>query len=251
MFSRASLSGDGICTIPKETTSGNERLAFYMDLVSHDMLNDNQAVLSYLELILEIPGLDEKARAYAKKALSYVRSSTMRIDNVKTVVGARKATAASRGTADLSAVIEECARELPTVFPSKTVKVMRPEKDGKAMVAGGGVIKELLLTVMAGAVKMDPGTDVTLNVSLAEDPGYGKHGWIVTIEDPEVRLPAVVKDANIDAVHTKDKSLASNVSGILFAKLTAEALGGDFGIEPSADKPKGVAFVLKLKGAGR
>lgn len=242
--------GDGIDTSAKKQGNGNERLAFYMDLVSHDMVNDNQAVLSYLELILATPGLDKRTVEYARKAISHVRSSTLRIDNVRTIASARKANTAKLGVADLWVALKESVDELPQVFPSKTIKVVKSPGSGTAPVVGGSIVKELLLTVMESVVKLDPGTNVTVNVSVLEDPDYGKQGWTVTIEDPNVKLPPVVENSDIDTVHTKDSSLASKVSGILFAKMAAGALGGDFNIESDDARGKGASFVLKLRRAG-
>jgi len=144
--------GDGIGTSAKKHQDGKERLAFYMDLVSHDMVNDNQAVLSYLELILATPGLDKKTADYARKAISHVRSSTLRIDNVRTIASARKARTAELGAANLYAALKESVDELPQVFPSKSVKVVKSPEMGTASVVGGGIVKELLLTVMASVV---------------------------------------------------------------------------------------------------
>ena len=180
-----------------------------MDLVSHDMLNDNQAILSYLELILATPGIDKKTAEYTRKAISHVRSSSLRIDNAKTIVGAGKWKEAELGPTDLWADLKEACDELLQVFPSKTIKVARPRDDFKALVVGEGIVKEILLTVMANAVKLDPESNVTLKVSVAEDTANGKRGWTVTIEDPNVKLPTVVEHTDIGAVHTKDSSLAS------------------------------------------
>lgn len=215
------------------------------------MLNDNQAVMSYLELILAIPGLDKKAADYARKAVSHVHSSTMRVENVKTIVTARKASAATLGSADLGGAIKEACEDLPRIFPSKNVTVEAPTVSGKAMVVGGALIRELLMTIMASIVKLDPERDAVLRLRLDEDEGYGKRGWTVTIEDPNVKLPAMVKETDIDSVHTKDSSLVGRVSGLLFAKLTADALGGDFDIQPGVegDASRGAVFVLRLRKA--
>jgi len=223
-----------------------------MDLVSHDMLNDNQAVQSYLELILAIQGLDSRAADYARKAVSHVRSSTMRIENVKTIVTARKASAATLGRADLAEAVKEACDDLQHMFPSKAIKAKMSTLPEGATVTGGGLVKELLVTVMASVVKLDPEKDVQLRVEVAEEAGYGNRGWTVAIEDPHVKLPAMVKETDIDSVHTKDSSLASKVSGLLFAKMAADALGGDFDVQPSGDgdAARGAIFVLKLRRAG-
>ena len=59
-----------------------DQFAFYMDLVGHDILNSNQAALGYIELMLANPGCDSALRAYAEKAFSHVRRSTMLVENV-------------------------------------------------------------------------------------------------------------------------------------------------------------------------
>jgi|GEM_PF-1258037 len=227
-------------------------MVFYMDLVQHDMLNDNQAVLSYLELILATPGVPSKAADYARKAVSHVRSSALRMGNVSTITNAMKSSAASRGTTDLAETLRESSTELSSIFPGRNIRVSWPQQTGEASVVGGSLVKELVFTVMENIVRLDPGNDITLNVLLSEDLGYGNRGWTVTIEDPRVNLPAVVTDADIDEVHTKDRSLAVKVSGILFAKMATEALGGDFSVEPgSRGSGRGAVFTLRLRRAGR
>jgi len=220
-----------------------------MDLVSHDMLNDNQAILSYLELILATPGLDKRTLDYLRKAVTHVRSSSLRIQNVNTIVNARKANTTAVGSSDLWDAVEASSKELEVIFPSRKVTIRRAQRGAKAPVTGGNIVKELLVTIMESVVKLDPGTDVVLDLKVSEDPGYGKRGWTVTIEDPRVKLPAVVRDTDIDSVHTKDSSLAPRVSGLLFAKMAADALGGDFDIQPSSGAAKGASFVLKLRRA--
>jgi len=223
-----------------------------MDVVSHDMLNDNQAVLSYLELILATPNLDRKAADYARKAVSHVRSSTMRIENVRTIVRAGKASKATLESADLMAAIKESCEDVLRAFPSKRIEIGKPALSGKAMVIGGVLVKELLITVMSSIVKLDPDSEATLNLTVAEDAGYRNRGWTVTIEDPNVKLPAVVKDTDIDSVHTKDSSVAAKVSGLLFAKIAADALGGDFDVQSGGTGGAGIGalFVLRLRRAG-
>ena len=66
-----------------------DRLAFYMDILGHDVLNNNQAVMSYLELIIATPGIDRKVKEFAEKAVSHVRTSTILVDNVKRLVASR------------------------------------------------------------------------------------------------------------------------------------------------------------------
>ncbi len=217
-----------------------------MDLVSHDLLNDNQAVLSYLELILATPGLDKKTEDYARKALSHVRACTTRIDNVKTIVSARKANESREGPVDLGAAVDDALSELPHDFPDRTVKTSKTQGKEKAEVPGGVLIRELLHTVMANIITLDQGTNVTLDVQLSGAESDGKRSWTVTMEDPNVKLKAVIKDSDMDSVHTKDVSLTTKVSGILFAKMAAEVLDGDFSIKQGK---KGASFVLTLKGA--
>lgn len=235
----------------KKQGNGAKRLRFYMDLVSHDMLNDNQAVMSYLELILAMPSLDKKASDYARKAVAHIRSSTMRVENVKNIVAIAEGPF-EPGPADLTEAIETSSEELGRMFPGRKISVDKAPFAGRPMVAGGAMVKEVLLTVMASVVKLDQGSQVDLRVKVEEESGYGNRGWTVSIEDPNVKLPAMVKDTDIDSLHTKDSSLASKTSGFLFSKMAAEALGGDFDVIPRGSGPagKGAVFELRLRRAG-
>ncbi len=216
-----------------------------MDLVSHDLLNDDQAVLSYLELILATPGLDKRTVSYAKKAVSHLRSSAMRLDNVKTIFNQMK-TSKPLGMTDLRAALSESADELPAVFPDKSVRVSKPSIVGRTAVDGGTLVKQLLLTVMSSVVKLDPGADVSLDVEVSGGMERGKRGWTVTVKDCGVILPESVKSSDFDKVHTKSSSLVTQISGFLFAKMAAEAIGGDFRIERDPGNDEGAAFTIRF-----
>jgi hypothetical protein len=224
---------------------------FYMDLLGHDLLNSNQAVLSYLELILSTPGLDKKTVAMAEKAIAHVRASTLLIENVKRILGTRIANFRELSPIDLTGVIDKAESDLARFYPGRKIRVEHEAWPQTAMVYGSTFVADLVLSVLVTAARLNPGDDVKLRISLLEDKA-DEHGiWIVRIEDDESRLPPFLDGEGVSATYAQDISLAVKTAGLLSAKMIAANLGGDFEAHAISHEPKrkGAEFTITLRKA--
>ncbi len=230
----------------------HKQLAFYMDLLGHDLLNSNQAVLGYLELILSTSGTDKAVRKYAEKAVSHVRTSTLLIENVRRLLVTRAADPNSFKPADLMAAILLSERELRRQFPDRNIRLSISPRVDEAYVLGDSAAENLILNLMVSIVRLDQNEEINLKIRLQEVDHGGRMCWSITVEDPNATLPPAMRNKSIDAVYQQDSSTAVKMAGLLFAKMIAVGLGGDFDAHQLGEtEDEGSAFIVILRKAGK
>ena len=227
------------------------QFAFYMDLLGHDILNNNQAVLGYLELLMATPGTDKKTREFAEKAISHVRTSTVLIDNVKRLIATREIDADKMKPIDLIRAIERAESELRRFFPSKTIRFEKASKPKVAFVHGNNHAADLILNVFLTAIRLNPSDDIAIGISFAEEKFEGKKAWVMRAEDKNSQLPPFLDGEGVKATYSQDISTAVRSTGVLFAKMIAGNLGGDFEAHSIHHDPRkrGAVFTVTLRKA--
>jgi len=226
-----------------------DQFAFYMDLLGHDVLNNNQAVLSYLELIMATPGADKKVKGFAEKAVSHVRTSTVLVDNVKRLVATRAIEPEKLKPMDIVKSIELAESELRRHFPAKRIRFETASLPKSAVVFGDNYAADLVLNVFITSVRLNPGEEIVLNITLSEEIFEGKPAWAMRVEDESAQLPPFLDGEGVVATFSQDVSTAVKTTGVLFAKMLARNLGGDFEAHSIHHDPKrkGAMFTVILR----
>lgn len=240
-------------TAEEELRRRQERFAYYMDLVGHDVLNNNQAVLGYLELMLVNPEIDQSTREYALKAITNIRISTALVENIKMALATRKLDPSSLRPIDLRKALLQAERALKQFFPARRISVTVAPKVDEAYAVGNAVAQELLLHAMINLARLDLEDKVEMKVSIKEQQCKGRMCWVVAIEDINAELPASVHDKDIEEVYMQDVSTSAKLTGMLFARMIASRLGGEFHVKAlqGPDGKMGTAFTLALRKANR
>lgn len=220
-----------------------------MDLLGHDVLNNNQAVMSYLELILATPGVDKKVREFAEKAVSHVRTSTILVDNVKRLIATRGLDSEKLKSMDLVKSIELAESELKRHFPAKRIKIDKTGLPKSALVRGNSYASDLVLNVFITSVRLNQGDEIVLRVTLTEEKSKDVPVWTMRIEDKNAQLPPFLDGEGVAATYSQDVSTAVKTTGVLFAKMIAVNLGGDFEAHSLQHDPKkkGAMFTVILR----
>ncbi|MCU0852690.1 MAG: hypothetical protein MUC90_05490 [Thermoplasmata archaeon] len=240
-------------TAEEELRRRQERFAYYMDLVGHDVLNNNQAVLGYLELMLANPDLDRATREYALKAITNVRISTALVENIKRALGTRGLDPGTLRPINLLKALLQAERDLKQFFPARKISVTVAPKVDEAYAVGDAVAQELLLHAMVNLARLDREEKVVMKVTMKEQQCKGRTCWFVTIEDANAELPASVLDKDIEDVYTQDISTSAKLTGMLFARMIASRLGGEFNVKAirGPEGKTGAAFTLALRKANK
>jgi len=238
-------------TEQKHLADRDDKFTFYMDLLGHDILNNNQAVLGYLELVLAAPGTDKTTKKFAEKAVSHVRTSTILIENIRRLLVTRSADPHSFRPLALQSSFSLSERDLVKFFPNKKLKVRVPPEAERAFVIGNSAAKDLIMNSMVNLVKLDPNDEVNLSIELKEVQLKGNMCWRISLTDPNAELPSALRGRDVESIYLQDSSTAVKLSGVLFAKMIAQKLGGDFEAQEIQGKgqKKGASFIITLRKA--
>ncbi len=236
----------------KTTKNREQKFAYFMDLLSHDVLNNNQAVLGYLELILASSGTDKKTRKYAEKAVSHIRTSTILVDNVKRLMVTRDMDRTALKPTDLLVAMNSAEREVVRMFPDRKIDVKLPDESKQMKVVGDGAASDLVLNMLVSMVRLDPRNLVALELKASETVSRGKRYWQLALSDPTAQTPKMAKDKPIEDAYDEDSSIAAKMVGILYCRLISEMLGGGFEVRElnPRSEPKGALFIATLPKAG-
>lgn len=226
--------------------------ALFMDLLAHDVLNNNQAVMSYLELVLANPDLDAKARGYAEKAISHVKTSTILVEHAKNLMAARSADPNSYRPTDLMRSVMLAIKELPKFFPEKRVKARVVQGPNDAYVIGGALADDLVLNAFIDIARTDPGDPVAIDVRIVKSEHGGKVCWGLVLTDPSAVLLPGMRSEDFPTLLTQDSSKMVKMAGLLFSMIAAHLLGGEFSVKSLASgSGQGGEFALTLVKAGK
>lgn len=240
-------------TAKQADSDTHEKLRFCMDLLSHDIQNNNQAILSYLELIMSTPGTDSRIRRYAEKAASQLRTGAVLLENVRKTVDAIKASGRTMFSVDAVSAIAEAEAKLITLFPDRQISVNTVKSTEDPIVLGSETIRDLLLNVLVNVVQLDPGEKVSVTIRLEDAERLGQSYLRIRIEDKAMMLPPVLKGDLSETASTLDPSKTVKLAGLMFASLMTETLGGKVEAEEAVagDPSAGSAIQIYLRRLGR
>ncbi len=206
-------------------------IVLYMDVLGHDILNNNQAVQGYLELILASPSAGDRERAYAEKAVSHIRTSTFLLENIRKIAAASKeAELGAVRPVDLARIVEQTKGELARLFPQRRVTVTTALMAPKP-VASESVLQAVVMNLMVDMVRLDENRDVSMRLGSEGFEDGGKRWCQITVENPGALVPAFLKGEVTAALASPDKSKTVKVTGILFAAIISRRLGGKFELQ--------------------
>jgi light-regulated signal transduction histidine kinase (bacteriophytochrome) len=238
-------------TSREKTNQRGAQFDFYMDLLGHDVLNSNQAVLGYLELICSNPATDKKSKAFAEKAITHARTSTILVENVKRLISTKDMDPADLKPVNLVDVVDQAQQELVRFYPGKSLRLEMSNRPRNAYVLGNNYAADLILNVFVIAARLNLGDDIRMKMSFSQDDFHGKPVWTLRIEDANAQLPPFLDGGGVSATYAQDVSRAVKAAGMLFAKMIAGNLGGDFEAHAIHHEPrtKGAVFTVALRKA--
>lgn len=228
---------------------GPEEVGVLMDLLSHDMLNNNQATLSYLELIHSSPGADPRIKELAEKATSQVRTSSVLLDGIRQLSSYCEGTPAQTTPVDLRGTLAQVTRDVSGLFPHKQVTIDTTGLAPNAEVHGGQYVHDIFGHVLMNIVQLDPEDHSKIDVSSVREKHNGSDVWKIEVVSRTATLPQGVDDSLFSGTVPMDVSKMARVSGAVFASSIARAIGGRIGyrvLDP--EKNRGCVFEISLKG---
>ncbi len=241
------LEGSHLAEVSRRFTP--EELGTLIDLLSHDMLNSNQATLSYLDLIHSYPDMDQRTKDLAERAASQVKSSSMLLDGIRSLVSDPRGGVPGGREAGLKDVLTQVGEEMSDMFPHKRITVDTSQMDPESRVCGAQSLHDLFGNLLLNMVQLHTGEDVAIEVRTS----HGADGATITeVIARKATLPHGLDDYVLSGTRGIDVSKMSRISGVVFAGSIARALGG--GLRARVFDPeegRGCAFEVSLGGVCR
>ncbi len=210
-----------------------ERQEFLHSLLRHDILNKNQVVQGYLQL-LEERELEPSMERFVEKALSTIKESTEQIKKVRKLRDIDREE--DLKDIDLNILLSTIIEKERMTTEDLGMKIRYQEKD--IHVRGGDLLKELFSNLIENSIKHSGGSEIKVSV---EEEGENVS---VIIEDDGKGIPDHEKDRIFKRGYKGRDSSGSGLGMHLVEKIT-ENYGGN--IEVSDSKMGGALFKVYLQ----
>lgn len=224
-----------------------DRAEFFVDLMSHDLSNINQAIVGTLELLLYDDSLQEHVAETVREALYQVQRGTHLIMNV------RKFTKIDNESLEISqqdpaAALEAAIRAVDDDVPLKTLHVKTNFAQGEFQVQSSDYLTDVFYSLLHNALRYDPNDEVEAQVSI----GTSEDGTSLRIEvsDQGPGIPDTYKDKLFERIALKKEGYLGTGIGLTLLKHIVNHSGGEVWVEDrmKGDHSKGAKFVLLLPG---
>jgi len=202
----------------------DSHLGIFMELLGHDVLNNNQAVLSYLELIMASPCMDQKTRKYAERATSQIRSSALLIETCRRVMAAKGDKLGKLAPTELLPSVKKATENLRHLFPERKIHVKIAPEGSKAEVFANEILDDLVLNVLVTAVQLDLTDDVRIKLDITPADREGKNHWTIRVENANAHIPPTLTRDLWGPNPPQDRSKMVKMAGLLFARMMAETI---------------------------
>lgn len=225
------------------------RLAeLYLDLLSHDINNMNQAVLSYLELLSREGGMDERRNRFVNNSLQQARGISTLIDNVRKLGGVRS------GRLPIAPIdaAKELARAVEAVMnmhADRRVRVSSQVPTGGVWVQGNELLMDVFSNLLDNAVRYDGHAEVRIELHCGRVGGGG--AWRFEVRDNGPGLPPGLRELMGAAYEQRSLGSSKVGLGLMLVREVVDRLGGtvsvrDGGVDGAG---RGTTFIVELPSA--
>lgn len=221
---------------------------FYLDLISHEILNFNQAVLGYLEMIRNDPSLGDDVKHYLISAIDQIRNSSQIIDDVKKMVRLGKIDESSFELLDLRRIITDSIEELRAKHPERRLsKINLKGESGSVNVRATEALREVIVNLLANAFRFDSSDEVEIDITV--ERSLSSPGMIdIIVENRHAIIPDSLRRTLTEGFESYEKTNIARGMGLLLVRAAAKRFGGRLIISDLApgDIPKGARLTVRL-----
>ncbi len=220
----------------------------YLDLMSHDINNLNQAALGYLELAMETSSPEESKRMMSKPIESLEDSSKL-IDNVRTLKKVTSGTLNAQEI-DLCHVLQKLREQYASV-QGRLVTINFKHILGCRVIANE-LIMDVFSNLISNAIKhSDAGKPLDIDIDVVVINDEGREYDRVTIEDNGPGIPDTLKEKLFTRFQRGSTHANGTGLGLYLVKMLVEKFHGQVWVEDRVpgDYTKGTRFVVMLPAA--
>jgi PAS domain S-box-containing protein len=221
-----------------------EEAELYVDLMSHDISNINQAGMGNLELLQDNVKLDVQGQERLSTALQAFEKSSELIKNVKKLQKVKKGDLQYEKI-DISQVLDKVRTDYQT-FPGRDITI-HLKSDGGCFVYADTLLYDVFSNIVDNSIKHSSGP-VHINIGLSVEEINDKKFYRVSIEDNGPGIKPDLKKRILNRVLYVDGIMSGKGLGLYLVKTLVDSFHGSIAIEDRipGDYAKGARFVIVL-----
>lgn len=231
----------------RELERSKAQAELYVDFMSHDISNMNQAMMGYLELALDNLRSEGVERVMINDSIEVIKNSSHLIDNVKKLRRLQTGDIYPK-TIDVGKVLTELKEEYEKT-PNRDITIHYTAVSG-CYVKTDEMLKDVLSNLVGNAIKHSTGT-LTINIYLDKVQLTDRSYYKITVEDNGPGIPDELKN-KLFWVITKGslKGIRRGI-GLQLVKTFVDTFNGSVWVEDRVqwDYTKGARFVVMLPAA--
>lgn len=222
---------------------------FYIDLLSHEIRNYSQVILSNMELMGRLAGQGEGAKDQMAHCMTAV---TEAVDKIRDILGQVQTLRRleREGTPDLVDTdliqgLSKAVQMVKSLYPQRRVRVEMDLPSEPCYVLANALLEDLFVNLLRNAVDNDPHEEVVIEVAVRPLHEQGVDYWQTTITDRGLGIP----DEEKDTLFLRDQRGARRRGlGLLLVATLVEAYRGKIRVENRVpgDHRYGTVFTVLL-----
>jgi len=228
----------------QEAENARKFTAFLIDLMSHDLNNIHQGMMTALELMSSHEDLPAQSKTLLENSLSQLERAGGLISKVKKLSDIKSKTM-RRTKTDIHEPISKAIDSVRKTFPQRKIKIDSNIKPGIFIVYGCQFLIDVFYNLLHNAVKYDVNKPVILEIN-AEHSQDGT-SLQVTVSDRGPGIPDSKKSSILSRL--SDEGTALSGIGLTLVQQIITRCKGEIWVEDriSGEYSKGAKFVIFLQ----
>lgn len=229
----------------KRIEHSHDRAEFFLDLMSHDLSNINQAVYGIFDLLLFDTSISNSTREILKEGLYQMIRSNRLIKNVqkfKKVEDTPKELTATDPYDALLTAVEQVQGDMPF----KKLNLKTKAKSGKYKILADEYLIDVFYAILHNAVRFDPNPQVDVDFSM--DMAKDKSKIRIEVADHGAGIPDETKNSLFGRVSLLKKGYLGTGISLTLLNLIINHYEGQVHVEDRVpgDYKQGVKFILEI-----
>jgi len=216
---------------------------FYLDLLTHDISNMVQPILSYLQMLNEIPDISMKYEKFIRIPLKETRRIAFLTKKVRMLsfIGSTPSIVIK---VYLKEEIKKCVNEIKNEHPEKIINVEFTSESYLGPIYIVSEIVDQLLKMCKQITRLDDDQDINIYLTMILDRDEDKLYLVVTGDNKTFSNEFMEKyfDRSFNSILKKDRFGLD----IAFFQELLRRLGGDIHFEPDLERKNHVKMVFTL-----
>ncbi|UCH88998.1 MAG: HAMP domain-containing histidine kinase [Thermoplasmata archaeon] len=229
----------------KRIMEERNRTRLYLDILTHDIGNMNQAILMSNEYLLLKADIQDEYKELIQSNFNHANATSDLILNIKKFSNPQQNEFLLERT-DISGILKNAIERVYQTFPKHDIEINFSMPRDNVFVRGNELLYDVIVNILCNAVKYNDKSINEMEINLTEDE-QGEY-WKLEFKDNGPGIPDEIKDRIFKRTDRCDKWDYGSGLGLTIAYEIINRCGGKIWIEDriKGDISKGCNFIVIL-----